>query len=226
MLGQRLLAAIFVVVLLVVGVWLLGGKVTNDFTAAMVLVGAWIAALGIASLGLVLRNRQWWIVLAAYAVAAGAVSVYLGRSTFLDDEVDEQVVQAAPATGGPRAGRGAQAGGRRVGNVLVARGDFESLAHPTEGVASVVELPEGSRTLTLTRFEVDNGPDLRVYLTTRPPGNGSDLGDFEDLGALKGNKGDQQYSIPEGVDVTSYSTAVVWCRAFSVAFGQARLRGQ
>ena len=43
-----------------------------------------------------------------------------------------------------------------------------------------------------------------------------------DLGALKGNRGDQQYAIPRGVDVAR-RTVVIWCRAFSVPFGSARL---
>jgi hypothetical protein len=70
--------------------------------------------------------------------------------------------------------------------------------------------------LTLTGFEVDNGPELRVHLAAGDAGDG-DVRDFHDLGALKGNRGDQQYAIPRGVDLGRCSTAVVWCRAFSVA---------
>ena len=44
-----------------------------------------------------------------------------------------------------------------------------------------------------------------------------------DLGALKGNRGVQQYEIPAGAGVSG-ATVVVWCRAFSAAFGSARLR--
>jgi hypothetical protein len=77
--------------------------------------------------------------------------------------------------------------------------------------------------LTLTRFETDNGPDLRVYLSSRDPAGGGGLGDWEDLGGLKGNKGSQQYEIPAGVDVRRLSTVVIWCRAFSVGFTSASL---
>jgi hypothetical protein len=52
---------------------------------------------------------------------------------------------------------------------------------------------------------------------------GGELGDFEDLDALKGNVGDQQYTLPRGLDLGRHSTVVVWCRAFSVAFTSARL---
>ena len=44
-----------------------------------------------------------------------------------------------------------------------------------------------------------------------------------DLGALKGNRGNQQYRVPGDVDTARYSTVVVWCRAFSVPFTSARL---
>ncbi len=87
----------------------------------------------------------------------------------------------------------------------------------------MVELPGGKRKLTLSDFETDPGPDLRVYVTTSDPANG-DLGDFRDLGALKGNVGNQQYDLSRGVDLKRYSTVVVWCRAFSVAFTSAPLR--
>jgi hypothetical protein len=43
-----------------------------------------------------------------------------------------------------------------------------------------------------------------------------------DLGALKGNRGDQQYRIPASVRIAG-RTVVVWCRAFSAPFGSARL---
>ncbi len=52
-----------------------------------------------------------------------------------------------------------------------------------------------------------------------PPGG--DVGDAVDLGPLKGNKGDQQYAVPRGARA---GTVTIWCRAFTVAFGSARLR--
>ena len=43
-----------------------------------------------------------------------------------------------------------------------------------------------------------------------------------DLGALKGNRGDQQYELPSGIDARS-ATVLIWCRAFSALFGSAAL---
>jgi hypothetical protein len=42
---------------------------------------------------------------------------------------------------------------------------------------------------------------------------------------LKSNVGNQQYEIPDDVDLDKYSTVVIWCRAFSVEFGAAQLQG-
>ncbi len=43
------------------------------------------------------------------------------------------------------------------------------------------------------------------------------------LGKLKGNIGNQNDEIPDGTDLMAYSRAVLWCRAFNVAFGTATL---
>jgi hypothetical protein len=60
-------------------------------------------------------------------------------------------------------------------------------------------------------------------VSTDDPANG-DLGEFRDLGALKGNVGNQQYGLSRDVNIERYTTVVVWCRAFSVAFTSAPLQ--
>jgi Electron transfer DM13 len=218
---QSLLAAAVVVVALILGIWVVGGLVTNDFGVAMVLTVLWIALSGLACLAVGWRWQRLRVpVIGAYLLTAAVVGIYLGRSMFLDDEVNENVVTAAPQ---PSSGRD---GGRqdRPRNVLLARGRFEGVAHSAEGTASAIRLAGGGRVLTLTRFEVDNGPDLRVYLVAGPARDESEVDDVEDLGALKGNKGNQQYDLPRGLDLDRYSTVVIWCRAFSVNFARAPLR--
>jgi hypothetical protein len=44
-----------------------------------------------------------------------------------------------------------------------------------------------------------------------------------DLGGLKGNIGPQNYEIGSDVDLDRYSTVVIWCVRFGVAFGAAEL---
>ena len=76
----------------------------------------------------------------------------------------------------------------------------------------------------MTNFDVDNGPDLRVYLVACPATTEGGVSDFIDRGGLKGNRGNQQYEIPANVRVERYSTVVIWCRAFSVLFARAPLK--
>lgn len=202
----RLIAAPVTAAILVVGVWLTGGVITNDFSVAMWLTAAWMAAAAVIALAVAVRSRSYrWPVLGAYAVTAGAITIYLGASVFMDSVVNEQVAAAGS------------------GNVVVASGSFEPVRHAARGSAGVLELADGGRVLTLTDFDVDNGPDLRVYLVAGPATTEDEVDDLVDLGGLKGNRGNQQYSIPASVDVSRYSTVVIWCRAFSVLFTRAPL---
>jgi Electron transfer DM13 len=214
----RIGAAVAVVVVLLVGIWVSGGLITNDFALAMALTAVWMGLAAAACLLVAWRRPGLRVpVLGAYLLTAVVVGAYLGRSTILDDEVNERVVRVSP----PRGGRGRCE--RRPRNVLLGRGSFEPVAHSVTGRATTIRPAAGGRVLTLTGFEVDNGPDLRVYLVAGPARTESEVDDFEDLGALKGNKGNQQYDIPRGLDLGRYTTVVIWCRAFSVNFARALL---
>lgn len=96
-------------------------------------------------------------------------------------------------------------------------GDFVASAHAVSGKAVVYDGEE--RVLRFEGFETVNGPDLRVYLA-------ADLAaeDFVDLGELKATKGEIQYVLPEGVDLSHYRYVLIWCRAFSVLFSFAELQ--
>jgi hypothetical protein len=202
----RLLAAAATAAVTLAGVWLAGGIVTNDFTVAMWLIPAWLALAGAAALAIGARVHPLRLpVVGAYALAAAALGAWLGAAMFLDRTVNEQV---------------ATAGG---GNELVRTGSLEAVRHAARGEARIVELAGGGRVLTLTDLAVDNGPDLRLYLVAGPAATEDDVTDLVDLGALKGNRGNQQYALPDGLDLDRYATAVVWCRAFSVLFARAPL---
>jgi hypothetical protein len=214
----KLAVAVAVVVVVIVGVWVSGGLITNDFGLAMALTAGW---MGVAAAGCLLvawRRRDLRVpVLGAYVLTAVVVGGYLGRSTLLDDEVNERVARVSPVPAGD------ERASTRPRNVLLGRGRFHPVAHAAEGTATTIRLAGGGNVLTLTDFEVDNGPDLRVYLVAGPARDESEVDDFEDLGGLKGNKGNQQYEIPRGLDLDRYSTVVIWCRVFSVNFARAPL---
>lgn len=102
-------------------------------------------------------------------------------------------------------------------------GRLVGLAHSSSGTAALARRADGSRVLTLTDLDTDNGSDLRVYLVAGTVQGDGDVTDDSDLGALKGNRGNQQYAIPAGVDATRYRTLVIWCRAITVGLAQAAL---
>jgi Electron transfer DM13 len=190
------------------GVYVAGGVITNDFRASMALTAIWFAAAAAIALASFNAGRSIGLpILAGYLIAATAIGGYLASTTLIDKTVDEVVVMADPV---PAAEAAEREQPRKPRNVLESRGTFTSGEHATTGTARVIRLPNGRRVLTLTNFETDAGPDLRAR-----------IGDV-DLGALKGNKGDQQYDIPEGFKPRDHSV-LIWCRAFSALFGSAQL---
>jgi len=90
--------------------------------------------------------------------------------------------------------------------------------HNAEGFAKVLPLDEGSQILRLENFKTTNGPDLYVYLSTD-----ENASDFVNLGMLKANNGNQNYEIPDDVDLEKYDKVLIWCKSFSVLFGSAEL---
>jgi hypothetical protein len=230
--AARLLAAPAVAAVVLAGVWVAGGLITDSFEGSFALTGVWFALAGAAVLALGLRSRALrWPAFAGYGVTVVAVSAYLGWSMFDDRVVDERVAVGTPAPAQPQAGGGGaeappQAGGGGAEappqNVLEATGAFRSGEHETTGQAAIVRLASGRRVVTLTGFETSPGPDLRVRIVPGATGDGGADG-ARDLGALKGNRGDQQYDVPDGFE-TRGSSVVIWCRAFSATFGHAVLR--
>lgn len=115
------------------------------------------------------------------------------------------------------------------GALLLAQGDFYAVAHQGRGTANIYQVSEGGLVLRLEDFEVEDGPDLHVYLTTQDPVeniSGSDLPDGFDLGVLKNLVGDQNYEVPEDLDLTRYRSVVIWCVPFQVPFIAAPLQSQ
>ena len=206
----------------VLGIWLTGGVITDDFTLAQTLTGVFLAAAGAAAVAAGLRWRSLALpVVATYALVAGVLGGYLLVTSHRDVTVREDVVRIVDDRPAPKPSE--TAGERKAKDAeprAVARGMFRSGEHTTMGDATLIALPGGDRVLTLTDFDTSPGPDLRVYLT---PGDGDSVNGYLDLGRLKGNKGDQQYDIPRSADLGKYGAVVIWCRAFTVAFGSATL---
>lgn len=109
---------------------------------------------------------------------------------------------------------------------VVTNGAFvgEDSAHQGQGDATIYELADGNNVLRLENFEVTNGPDLRVYLAPLDADGQPDLHEGAvNLGRLKGNIGNQNYDIPADFDVDQDLAVVIYCQAFHVTFATAAI---
>lgn len=106
-------------------------------------------------------------------------------------------------------------------------GNFHEVAHPAKGTATVYKLPEGKHILRFTDFEVSNGPDVVVYISAIDDANDNETvknSKFISLGSIKGNIGDQNYYLPDDLDLNVYRSIVIWCKRFGVNFAVAPLK--
>jgi Electron transfer DM13 len=155
-----------------------------------------------------MKRRTWIIAL----VVLGAIGWYLFRPEllFVNKKVNEEQVAAAGAST----------------MAALFTGRFHSVAHETHGAATIQELGNGRRVLRLTDFATSNGPDVRVYLVAASDATDNETvtkAGFVELGALKGNEGDQNYEIPSAVDLEKYRAVTIWCHRFNVNFATAPL---
>lgn len=158
------------------------------------------------------------VFLAAIAVVGLGVAWYLFRPERLF--IDARVSEALPEVEAGSASAAMEA------PAAVLTGTFHSNAHETKGTASIYRLADGRLVLRLTEFETSNGPDVQVYLVAANDVNENETvtsAGFINLGAMKGNIGDQNYDVPSDVDLTTYRAVTIWCRRFSVNFGTAPL---
>jgi hypothetical protein len=114
------------------------------------------------------------------------------------------------------------------GTVKLKAGSFrdQDSFHKESGQETIYRGPDGSHLLRIEDFKVTNGPDLHIFLSPHPnPTNLDELYTFGavDLGKLKDNIGNQDYPIPEDVDVSIQMTAVIYCVPFHVFFSIASL---
>jgi hypothetical protein len=151
------------------------------------------------------------------AIPVAAVAVLVAGYAFRPERlvVNRRVNEALPAE---KSGSSAQP---------LESGRFYSILHPTEGTATIYQMGDGTRVLRLTSFSTSNGPDVHVYMVAaddaKDAGTVQKVG-FVDLGVIKGNIGDQNYTLSSDLDLAKYRAVSIWCKRFSVNFGAAALR--
>ena len=111
----------------------------------------------------------------------------------------------------------------------VEAGTFHGKVHKTSGRATIYKQADGRMVLRLTNFKTSNGPDVHVVLIAAK--DADDDANFLknsteklELGALKGNEGDQNYDIPAGTDLDKFQTVSIYCERFNANFGAAPLK--
>jgi len=235
---ERAIPALIVASVLGIGLLVLQRWVAETKVAAIVLVGIWFALVGAAAFAAATRRPDLRLpvlgTFAAIAVATVAIGYFTG---FRDTKVDEDVVVAsAEASESERdaglAGDGSEGDPDKAETtkkkpepkpaepVSLASGQFTGEdGHAGSGTATYIREADGERVVTFTDFEVDPGAKSVVWLTQ----DETNFDDRVELGDLKGNVGDQQYSIPADADLRKYDTVVVYCTPFTVRIAVAPL---
>ncbi|RRR66489.1 MAG: hypothetical protein EI684_20650 [Candidatus Viridilinea halotolerans] len=116
------------------------------------------------------------------------------------------------------------------GPIALSSGAFTQVSdrYSGEGTATIYQGADGQLLLRFEDFAVTNAPDLVVGLSGHPaPRSSAETYDqgYVQLDSLRGNRGNQNYVLPAGFDLTDYRSVVIYCRAFSVVVSTAELRG-
>lgn len=151
------------------------------------------------------------LILAGMVVLTGAWWAFRPEKLFINESVNESAPFASGADPRPEY-----------------TGTLEGSLHHTSGRATIYESGDGKRYLRLSDFATSNGPDVHVVLVhvddkTLDQEIVKGSLDTVELGALKGNKGDQNYDLPATTDVDKYQAVAIYCERFHAIFGVAKL---
>ncbi|WP_328452862.1 DM13 domain-containing protein [Amycolatopsis sp. NBC_00438] len=179
-----------------------------------------------------LLARPWLIGVLVAVLVAVAAGLYWFQpwQLWVDETVQETLPSGAPASQPPIPESTSSApASQPAAPAEVATGTLISHEHQTTGTVRVLRAADGSFLLRLEDLATSSGPDVHVWLTdapVRPGKDGWDVfddGKYLDAGKLKGNKGNQNYSLPAGTDLAGYTSVSLWCDRFNVSFGAAEL---
>lgn len=178
-----------------------------------------------------MKSSKTWIAVSLIVALGPIIWLLFGyfgiQALFTDKTVNEEVPPVVMTTSTAPA---AKLPAGFTGPLIIADGEFQQgdSTYRIEGRATITE-ENGKRTLSLTDFDVTNGPDLYVYLVRSPNTDNQTVkdavgaGNFVSLATLKGNKGNQMYEIPTDLDLSGGYVVSIWCKRFFRNFGSAEM---
>jgi Electron transfer DM13 len=185
-------------------------------------------------------RRRWLTIGLVAALAVVAFLLFRPDTLFTEVEADESLEEAfsttstafveettttTPPTSAPTTAVTTATTTTQVpaGPVQLSSGQFVGIDHSATGTAAIYE-QDGRHVL---RFEDDtdiqNGPDLYVWVLPATSYEGGNPEEYIDLGFLQGTVGGQNYDLPEEFDPEVHRTVLIWCLRFAVPFATAPL---
>jgi hypothetical protein len=198
----------------------------------------WLALIFVASIVLCAATSSLWLAplrggeeeqTAALTTTPQAVEAEQPAETPTPSGVAATVTPTLdPAVADIMADLGMQEVGIGIDPHIIIAGDFQTIdaMHRGTGTASIYQFSETQRVLRLEPFEVTSGPDLRVLLSEhKAPHTSAEalLPTYADLGALKSQRGSQNYEIPPGLDVRAYHSVVIYSMSLNIVYSTATL---
>jgi hypothetical protein len=186
-------------------------------------------------------GRRWLLAGGVVALAVAAFLLFRPDTLFTEVETAESLeeafvststtgVSSAPTTttipettAGPTTTLRTTTSTMPSGPLATQTGQLFGIDHGARGTATIYE-QDGAYVL---RFEDDtdiqNGPDLYVWLLAGTEYEGGTPADYLDLGTLKGTVGSQNYELPPEYDPATHRAVLIWCLRFAVPFAAAPL---
>ena len=178
-----------------------------------------LAVLGLALLG----SSAAWYLIAPLFTSRQAYSVFPTLAVMVSPTLRPAAATMPTETAIPTAEVSTLVMG--ADTQLVASGEFHNVAYSGSGSAKIHQLESGRWVLSLQDFEVEAGPELRVFVTELEVSDlaGVRLENSLDLGSLEALSGDQIYELPDDVDISRYQSVVIWCGPQRLAYIAASL---
>ncbi len=185
-------------------------------------------------------SRRWLFAGGATALALVAFLLFRPDTLFTEVETRESLEEAFTPTLGTGASTGTttiappttELSTSTIGATTTIRpaeptaiqsGQLFGIDHSAQGTATIYAQGEEY----VLRFEDDtdiqNGPDLYVWLLADTQYSGGTPTEYIDLGTVKGTVGSQNYQLPLEYDPAIHRAVLIWCRRFAVPFAAAPL---